>query len=67
MLNIYGLFITDSMPVVQLLDMGFANEDHVNHIEIARNWFHKSVGEGRAYDAILVITGYDQCQVYTFK
>lgn len=66
MLTIYGLFAQNELPVCQLLYRS-DNPDHVNHLEVARQHWLAEQQRGRVYDGIMVITGSDQAQLFTFK
>lgn len=67
MLNIYGIYARDEMPVMDLVAKGLVNSQHANHIEIARDLFREESNNGRTYDAIMVIVGSDQARVFKFK
>jgi hypothetical protein len=66
-INVYGLSSQDGIPTLEPLVVGYINEHHLNHVEIARNEFEKARAQwGRLYDGIILTFG-NYCSVYDFK
>lgn len=67
MLNIYGLFAQNEMPVVALLNRYHVHPESVDYREVAEKQFRREEMQGKTYDAIMVVIGADAAQVFVFK
>jgi hypothetical protein len=64
MITIFGLRLQRDLPVMDLLEKGYVNVNHENHIEIARRyWELRPVGD--RYSAIVFVIGDDFMTVHT--
>ena len=62
-LAVFGLYASDGMPVMQLLEPYYDNSRHENTIEIARLYIR--VAEARQFDGIMIIYRDDFAAVYS--